>query len=194
MKNIVIEASLRTDTGKKSTKALRRTNQVPCVLYGGKGNVHFSADMRAFKDLFYKPEFSTAEIKIDGSSYKAFVKASQFHPVSDKLLHVDFQELVPGQTVLTEIPIRLEGLALGVKAGGKLTLKLRKLKVKTQAQYLVPEIVLNVEHLELSKSVRVRDVKMEGLEFVNPPAVPIASVEITRALRAAAAAAGGEEA
>jgi len=193
MKNIVIEASLRTDTGKKSTKAVRKNNQVPCVLYGGKGNVHFSADAKAFKELFYKPEFSTAEIKIDGNSYKAFVKASQFHPVNDNLLHVDFQELVPGQTVLTEIPIRLEGLAIGVKAGGKLNLKLRKLKVKTQPKYLVPEIVVNVEHLELSKSVRVREVKMEGFEFVNPPAVPIASVEITRALRAAAAAASGEE-
>lgn len=189
MKNIVIEASLRTDTGKKSTKALRKNNLVPCVLYGGKGNIHFSADVRAFKELLYKPEFSTAEIQIDGSSYKAFVKDSQFHPVNDNLLHVDFQELIEGQSVLTEIPIRLEGLAIGVKAGGKLNLKLRKLKVKTQPQYLVPEIVVNVAHLELSKSVRVRDVNMEGIEFVNPPAVPIASVEITRALRAAAAAA-----
>ena len=193
MKNIVIEASLRTDTGKKSTKALRRTNQVPCVLYGGKGNIHFSADVRAFKELFYKPEFSTAEIQIDGSSYKALVKASQFHPVNDSLLHVDFQELIAGQTILTEIPIRLEGLAPGVKSGGKLNLKLRKLKVKTVPKYLVPEIVINVEHLELSKSVRVREVKMEGIEFLNPTAVPIASVEITRALRAAAAAGDEEE-
>ncbi len=192
METIAITGEARTDTGKKSTKAVRKNGGVPCVIYGADENVHFSASVKAFKELIYSPKFKTAEITVNGNTHKAFIKDMQFHPVTDGLLHIDFQALTDGQPVLTELPIRLVGRAVGVAAGGKLMTKVRKLKVKVLPQHLVPEIVVDVSHLDIGKSVRVRDVELEGVQLMQAPAIPIASVEITRALRAAQAAAGKE--
>ena len=189
MEGIVVEGQLRSNVGKKSTKAVRSEEMVPCVLYGGGENIHFQAPVTAFKKLIYTPYFNVAELQIDGKSYKAFVKDTQFHPVSDKLLHLDFQQLIPGQLVVTDLPITLHGLAVGVKAGGKLLQKVRKVRVKALPEKLLSEIKVDVSHLEVGKSVRVRDIVSDGLQVMMSPAVPLASVEITRALRAAAAAA-----
>ncbi len=190
MKSITINAEPRQDLGKKGTKALRKKGFVPCVIYGGNEVVHFTAHENTFRNIVYTPDFQKVDISIDGKVHSALLKDLQFHPVTDKLLHLDFQELVQDRPIIADIPVKLTGLAEGVKAGGKLMSKLRKVRVKATPDKLVDEISLDVSHLELGKSVRVRDIKLDGVEFVSSLSLPIATVEITRALRAAQAASG----
>ncbi len=189
MKTITIEGAVRKELGKKATKAVRNQGHVPGVIYGGENVVHFSAPTRDFRPAVYTPDFQKVDIVLDGQTYSTIIKDLQFHPVKDTLLHMDFQQLVPGKKVIAEVPIRLEGLATGVKAGGKLMTKMRKIKIKTDPENLKAEIKVDVSDLELGKSVRVKDIDYPDAEFLSSPATPIASVEITRALRAAQAAA-----
>ena len=189
MKTVSIIGEARASTGKRNTKDLRNKNHVPCVLYGGNENIHFSALERAFKPILTTPDLVVAQIEVEGKTYQAILKDSQFDPIKDKPLHLDFQELVPGHAVNTELPIRLTGMAIGVKAGGRLLQKVRKLLVKAMPESLVSEIIVGVEHLDVGKSIRVRDIQLPGVQILNSPALPIASVEITRAIRSAQAAA-----
>lgn len=183
MKSIALAGTLRTDNGKKAANHLRKAGEVPCNLYGGDGNVTFSAPYKSFTHIVYSPDFFQVEIQVDGKSYNALVKDIQFHPVSDKILHVDFLALVPGKTVIADIPVVLVGQSAGVKAGGKLVQKLRKVKVKATPENLVEKIEVNVDSLKLGKSIKVKNIKTGGLEILNPGPVPVASVEIPRALR-----------
>ena len=192
MKAIAIEGTSRELGGKKLAKQIRREGLVPCVIYGGAENVHFSASQTALRPLIYTPDFHKVNITVEGKTYTAIMKKLQEHPVTDAVLHIDFQELVEGRPIFTEIPVRLVGLAKGVKNGGKLMTKMRALKVKILPKNLVSEIEVDVTELEVGKSVRIKDVKAEGIQFINSPATPIASVDITRALRSAAAAAKEE--
>ena len=185
MKTIAISGEARQDLGKKSNKALRREDKVPCVMYGGEENIHFATTAKSLRPLFKSPQFIVAEIDINGTVHRGFVKDYQEHPVKDNILHVDFQELVAEKPVVTSVPVKLEGLAAGVKGGGKLILKQRRLKVRATPDHLVSEIKVNVTDLELNKSIRVSDIELEGAEIINSPSIPVASVEITRALRAA---------
>ncbi len=189
MKTVSIIGEARASTGKRNTKDLRNKNHVPCVLYGGSENIHFSALERAFKPILTTPDLVVAQIEVEGKTYQAILKDSQFDPIKDKPLHLDFQELVPGHAVNTELPIRLTGMAIGVKAGGRLLQKVRKVLVKAMPDSLVSEIVVGVEHLDVGKSIRVRDIQIPGVQILNSPALPVASVEITRAIRSAQAAA-----
>ncbi len=189
MQTVAIEGQSRESFGKKYSKAARREGQVPCVLYGGEKNVHFSAEEKSFKHLIYTPDFKVAEINVAGASHKAILKNVQFHPVTDRLIHMDFVELVPGKKVKVDLPVELVGTAIGAKLGGALIMKMRKLKVSTTPEHLVDSIKVNVETLELGDSVRVRDVeKVEGVEILNGLSNPIASVEVPRALKSAEAA------
>jgi len=193
MKTIAVKGTLRPDLGKKSTKALRNAGLVPCVVYGGENNVHFSAPAQDFRDLIYTNEFRVAEIEVEGKKYKAIIKATQFHPITDTLLHIDLLELVEGKAVKTELPLRLVGQPSGVKEGGVLIQKIRKLNIKTTPDKLSPAIEVNVDHLTLGKSIRIREVQVqEGIEIMNSGGIPIASVEVPRALRSADAAVEAE--
>lgn len=195
MKAIALKGTLRTDLGKKSTKALRNEGLVPCVIYGGGSNIHFSANSSAFRDLIYSNEFRIAEITLDGKVSKAIIKDIQFHPVSDKVLHIDLLELVDNQSVKADIPVKLVGSARGVKVGGVLMQKVRKLTVKTTPDKLTSSIEVDVTHLVLGKSIRVREVKVqEGVEVINAGAIPLATVEVPRALRSASAREAAENA
>ncbi|MFT5645483.1 MAG: large subunit ribosomal protein L25 [Aureispira sp.] len=188
MKTIALTGTLRTDLGKKSTKALRNAGLIPCVLYGGEKNHHFSLTHKALRDLIYTNEFRTAEVELDGAKYAAIVKTVQFHPVTDAIQHVDLLQLVEGQTVLAEIPVKLVGAAEGVKTGGVLMQKIRKLTIKTTPDQLTSVIEVDVEHLGLGKSIRIREVKVaDGVEIMNSGGIPLASVEIPRALRSSEA-------
>lgn len=188
MKTIALTGTSRTDLGKKSTKALRNAGLIPCVLYGGEKNHHFSLTHKALRDLIYTNEFRTAEVELDGAKYSAIVKTVQFHPVTDAIMHVDLLQLVEGQIVQAEIPIRLVGAAAGVKAGGVLMQNIRKLKIKTTPDQLTSVIEVEVGHLELGKSIRIREVKVgAGVEIMNSGGIPLASVEIPRALRSSEA-------
>ncbi|BDS14612.1 50S ribosomal protein L25/general stress protein Ctc [Aureispira anguillae] len=195
MKTIALTGTSRTELGKKSTKALRNAGLVPCVLYGGENNVHFSVTPKALRDLIYTNEFRVAEIEVEGKKINAIIKTVEFHPVTDVIMHVDFLELVEGKAVKAEIPIRLVGAAKGVKVGGVLMQKIRKLKIQTTPDKLSSVIDVNVEHLALGKSIRVREVQVEeGIEIINAGGTPLASVEIPRALRSAEAKAEAVEA
>ncbi len=186
MKTIALAGTLRSDLGKKSTKALRKEELVPCVVYGGKENQHFSVLAKDLRDLIYTNEFRKANIQVDGQVIEAIVKEVQFHPVTDKIMHVDFLELVAGKSLKTEIPVRLTGNPAGVKTGGVLVQKVRKLKIKTTPNNLSATIDVDVDSLNLGDSIRIRDVKVtDGIEIMNSGGIPLASIEIPRALRSA---------
>lgn len=184
--------------GKKAARQIRSEGEVPAVIYGGKETIHFSAPLMAFRSLVYTPDFQLAEIVVDGKTYKAIVKDLQFDVLTDVLSHVDFLELVDGQKLIANLPLKFVGQPQGVKEGGRLEIKLKSVKVRTEPKYLKEAIDVNIESLQLLGNVRVEDVKAENMEILNSPRIPIASVVTTRALRqaeteAAQAAKGGKK-
>jgi large subunit ribosomal protein L25 len=183
MKTITIEGQLRTETGKKNTRALRSQGLVPGVIYGGSQEVNFAAPVLAFKNLVYTPEFQLAEISIDGKSYRCILKDVQLDKVSDELAHLDFLELVEDKKIVATIPIHFSGTAAGVKGGGKLVTKMKNLKVKTYPKHLKEFIDVDLTNLELNENIRVEDVKDPNYEILNSPRIPIASVVMTRQLK-----------
>ena len=194
MNSVALTGTLRKETGKKATKAIRKSGHVPSVIYGGENPVHFSAATLDYRPLIYTPDFNLAEITIDGDTYKCIVKSATFHPVTDELQHVDFLQLSDDRKFKVELPVKFTGVAPGVKAGGKIIPKLRRVKVKTSLDALVESLTADVSQMELGQSIRVRDIKMpEGMEPLNPLAIPIASVEVPRALKSAQAGVEGAE-
>lgn len=191
MKTVKIEGQTRSELGKKATRQLRSEGQVPAVIYGTNENVHFSASQMAFRPLVYTPDFQLAEISANGKSYRCILKDLQFDVVTDDLSHVDFLELADDRKVVADLPIKFVGQSKGVKEGGRLVTKLKTLKVRTYPQHLTENIEVNIDDLELHGNVRVEDVKLENVEIMNSPRIPIASVVTTRALRQAEAAEEG---
>jgi large subunit ribosomal protein L25 len=183
MKTITIEGQLRTGTGKQATRQLRSQELVPGVIYGGEKEINFSAPAKAFKNLVYTPEFQLADLSVEGTTYRCILKDIQFNKVSDELAHVDFMELVEDRPVIATIPIRFTGAAAGVKAGGKLITKIKSLKIKALPKYLTENIEVDLTNLELNGNIRVEDVKLENIEILNSPRIPIASVVMTRVLK-----------
>jgi large subunit ribosomal protein L25 len=189
MKSITIEGQIRTEFGKPATRQLRLEEKVPAVIYGGATEVNFSAPATAFKNIVYTPDFMVVEVKVDGKSYRCVLKDLQFDKVTDRLIHVDFLELVEDKKVTVTLPLKFTGTPAGVKAGGKLVTKIKSLKVKLLPKYLRENIELDLTSLELNGNVRVEDVKAENMEIMNSPRIPIASVTMTRQLKQEEAAA-----
>ncbi|WP_126970587.1 50S ribosomal protein L25 [Gynurincola endophyticus] len=189
MRTITIEGQLRTETGKKAARQLRSQDLVPGVIYGGQGEINFVAPASAFKPLVYTPDFQVAEITVDGKTYKAILKDLQFDKVTDSLIHLDFLELVAGKPVIATIPLRYTGNSAGVKAGGRLVIKIKSLKIKTLPEFLQESIEVDLTDLQLNENIRVEDVKAENYEILNSPRIPIASIVMTRQLRQEEAAA-----
>jgi large subunit ribosomal protein L25 len=183
MKTITIEGQLRTEMGKKATRQLRSQELVPGVIYGGAKEINFSASAKAFKPIVYTAEFMQAEIKVDGATYICILKDLQFDKVSDQLLHLDFLELVGDKKVVATLPLHLSGTPAGVKAGGKLVVKMKSLKVKALPKDLKESITVDISNLELNGNIRVEDVKTENIEILNSPRIPIASIVMTRQLK-----------
>jgi large subunit ribosomal protein L25 len=183
MKSITIEGQLRTESGKKATRHLRSQQQVPGVIYGGKKEINFSAPATAFKDIVYTSEFMLTNVKIDGSTYRCILKDLQFNKVTDLLTHVDFLELVDDKKVIATLPLKFVGTPAGVKEGGKLVIKMKSLKVKAFPKYLKEHIDVDINKLELNENIRVEDVKVDNIEVLNSPRIPIASVTMTRQLK-----------
>ena len=188
MKAINITCTKREATGKTAAKQMRRVKQVPCVVYRATGTIHFQVEESEFKDLIYSPAFTIAKLNIEGTEVEAMVKDTQFHPVTDALLHVEFQELVPGKVIFAEVPVKLVGRALGVIEGGKVLTKTRRLRVKAKPEDLSDYLSVDVSHLEIGKSVKVEDLvkRYKNIQFLNSPSIPVATVTTTRALRSAA--------
>lgn len=192
MKSIDVKGSLRKDTGKKSTRELRKADMVPCVLYGEKkdenGNpvaVHFEVANSELRNLVYTPNIYSVNLTIDGTTCKAILKDIQFHPVKDNILHVDFYEITEEKPIVMEVPIALNGLAVGVRAGGKLQAQVRKLKVKAVYTAIPEKLNIDVTDLELGKTIKCGELSFEGLELVTPKEVVVCAVRMTRAARAA---------
>jgi large subunit ribosomal protein L25 len=185
MKSISIKATKREVVGKKEAKRLRHLGLVPGVLYGGEEPIHFQAPEKEFKSLIYTPNVYLVNLDIDGTVYQSIIQDTQFHPVEEQLLHVDFLRTSDDKMVKVEIPVKTEGFAKGIRKGGKLKLNLRTLKVKAMVKYLPDTIDINVDDLDLGQSYKVGSLQRENLEFLNAKAVPVVTIMITRAARAA---------
>src|SRR6185503_3927686 len=147
---------------------------------GGTENINFYAPINSFKELVYTPEFYTAQITVEGKQFNCVMQDIQFHPISDEVLHIDFREMHPEKKIVLELPVKLEGIAPGVKEGGRIYQRMKKMKVRLLPKDLIEHITVKIDHLGLGKSVRVDEVKMEGIEFMNAPHIPIVSVLIPR--------------
>ncbi len=180
MKKVSLSGSLRENVGKKDAKAARYQGKVPCVIYGGKEQVHISLDEADFKPILFTPESFLIEITVDGKTYKTILKDVQYHPVGDQVLHADFYEVTHGRPVVVSLPVKLTGVSPGVLAGGKLRLKLRKVTVKALIDAIPEEIVISINKLKIGNSVKVRDLQIEGLEFVSPAGAVIVDVKTAR--------------
>ncbi len=189
MKTITIEGKLRTATGKTAARQLRSQDLVPGVIYGGATEVNFSVPAIALKPFIYTPDFQLVQMNIDGKSYTCILKDLQFNKVTDKLTHIDLLELVEGKKVTATIPLKFVGSSVGVKAGGKLELRLKSVKVKTLPKYLRENIEVDITNLELNANIRVQDIVADNYEILNSPRIPIASVTMTRQLKQEEAAA-----
>jgi large subunit ribosomal protein L25 len=193
MKTITIEGQLRTDIGKKATRHFRSQDLVPGVIYGGAQEVNFLAPASAFKQLVYTSEFQLALVNVDGKSYKCIMKDLQFDKVSDRLDHIDLLELVDNKTIVADLPVKFTGTAIGVKEGGRLVTKMKSLKVKTLPKFLKENIEVDITNLHLNGNIRVEDVKLDNMEILNSPRIPMATIVMTRQLKQEEAAAAKDE-
>ncbi|MEG1562825.1 MAG: 50S ribosomal protein L25/general stress protein Ctc [Bacteroides sp.] len=194
MRSIEIKGTARTIAERSSEqaralKAIRKDNGVPCELYGGGENIHFTVPVDNLRNLVYTPHIYVIDLIIDGKKINAILKDIQFHPVKDNILHVDFYQIDEAKPIIMEVPVQLEGLAEGVKAGGKLSLQMRKLKVKALYNVIPEKVTVNVAHLGLGKAIQVRELKFDGLEILSAKEAVVCSVKLTRAARGLAAAA-----
>lgn len=185
MKTIAISGSLRENVGKRDAKELRYEGKVPAVLYGGKEQVHFAISKTDLSEAIYTPEASFLEITFGSRTAKAIIKDAQFHPLTDQLLHVDFLELFDDKEIVMEIPVKLTGTSPGVKMGGKMVQKLRKLRLKALPAKMPQVVEVSIEQLEVGSIYRVRDLQTEGYQVINVPEDTIVSVGMSRALKQA---------
>ena len=189
MKSFELAGEVRSEVGKKATKAVRSAEAIPCVLYGGKENVHFTVTESAVRKLVYSPDVFVVNLSVGGVTTTSIMKELQFHPVTDKILHLDFLEISETKPVVVEVPVQLLGLAEGVKAGGKLSLETRKLKVKGLYKNIPEKIDVDVTSVGLGKTVQVGKLQVKDLEILNNKNAVVAQVKLTRAARGAAEAA-----
>jgi len=193
MKSITIQGTKRESVGKKSTKALRDAELVPCVVYGGAETLNFSAEERAFKGLVYTPEAHTVSIEVDGQTIPAVLQDIQFHPITDKILHADFYQLDENKAVVMEVPVRITGRAKGVVAGGAMRQSFRKLKLKALPANLPDEIVVDVTPLKIGNKLYVGDIKTDNFTFMHPDNAVVVAVKMSRTASKGGAAAEDDE-
>lgn len=195
MKEINVKGTARTAMGKKAAREIRKNNAVPCNLYGEAKDENgkpvalaFTATNDELRNLIYTPDIYAVNLDIDGKQHKAVLKEIQFHPVKDNVLHVDFYEINETKPIIMEVPIKLNGLAEGVKAGGRLAASVRKLKVKAVYTSIPERLNIDVTNLGLGKTIKVGELSFDGLEIITSKEVVVCQVKMTRGARAAAAA------
>ena len=199
MKEINVKAQNREAVGKKASKLLRKEGLVPCNLYGEKKDenglpvaLSFAASAAELRKAVYTPHVYVVNLDIEGQAHKAIIKELQFHPTTDALLHADFFEVSEDKAITVGIPVKLNGLAQGVRDGGKLNLSIRKINVTAPYKQIPEKLDVDVTTLGLGKSIKVGQLSFEGLEIATPKEVIVCSVKTTRASRSAAAAADAE--
>lgn len=188
MKTFDLKGEIRADYGKKAARAYRSEGLIPCVVYGGHENENISFVVKSsdVRNLVYTPEVYLVNLDLGEKKLMGVMREIQFHPVKDTIIHMDFLHVFEDVPVVMEIPVRLEGLAAGVRAGGKISLDVRKLKVKGLPAHLPEELVVNVEKLELGKTIQVGDISYDNLDILAAKNVVICRVQLTRAARGAA--------
>ncbi|EKY01257.1 ribosomal protein L25, Ctc-form [Porphyromonas catoniae F0037] len=187
MKTFQLAGLPRPDLGKKASKGLRAGDLIPAVLYGGNDVVHFTVSQEAVRNLVYSPDIFVIDLDIAGKKVKAVLKDLQFHPVTDAILHLDFLEVEAGKPIVMEVPVVLTGHAEGVKAGGKLSLEMRKLKVRAPYNEIPEQLFIDVTELGLGKTIQVGALSFDGLEITNAKNAVVCAVKLTRAARGAMA-------
>ena len=201
MKSIDVKGTARNEFGKKGVKALRKQNLIPCNLYGVEKDKNgipvakaFSVTFEEVRNLVYSPDIFSVNLTIDGNTVLAVMREIQFHPVKDNILHIDFYQVTPEKPIVMAVPVKLNGLAAGVKAGGKLEQILRRVKAKALYTAIPEKVEIDVTPLTIGKSFKVGDLKIDGIEFVSPKDAVICTVMSTRSAAAAATEEGSEEA
>ncbi|MDP5061560.1 MAG: 50S ribosomal protein L25/general stress protein Ctc [Maribacter sp.] len=181
MKSITIKGSERESVGKKATKALRNAGKVPCVVYGGDKPLHFSADELAFRDLVYTANAHTVAIELDGgASLKAVMQDIQFHPVTDKIIHIDFYQLFDDKMVTMDIPVRLEGNSPGVRNGGRLLFRKRKLSIKALPSKLPDFFNIDISKLKIGQLISVGSLLNDDFTILHPESQVVVQVKTAR--------------
>ncbi|MCU0407425.1 MAG: 50S ribosomal protein L25/general stress protein Ctc [Bacteroidales bacterium] len=180
MKTLEIRGSIRKEVGKKSSKRTRREGQVPCVIYSKEQNVHFSAPELSFKNLIYTHEANLVKLILDEKEFMAVLKDIQFHPVSDKILHIDFVEVFNDKPVIINIPITVSGNSVGVIAGGKLSVKKRNLKVKGLPGDLPEFLPVDITNLKIHDGVKVGDLSYDKIELLDMKKALVLSIATSR--------------
>ena len=186
MKSITIKGSQRESVGKVATKALRNAGMVPCVIYGGSQPVHFAAEEKAFKNLVYTPNAHTVVVELKDKSANVILQDIQFHPVSDKILHIDFFELNENKEIIMEVPVKVTGTSPGVLLGGDLRLNQRRLKVKALPKNLPDYVEANISELEMGNKLYVTKLEAKNFKLMHPDNTVVAQVKISRAAMKAA--------
>ncbi len=190
MNTFQLSGEPRQDTGKKATKADRANGLIPCVAYSRTGAEHFTVTLSEVRKLVFTPRFNVVDLTLGGADKRAILKDVQYHPTTEDIEHMDFLLVEKGTPVKVELPLRTVGNSPGVKAGGRLIQSVRTIKVKTMPDTLVDELTVNIGKLELGEAIRVRDITVpEGVQIMSNGAIPVAMIEIPRALRSAATAA-----
>ena len=182
MKTLAINVKERQNVGKTNTRALRNQGNVPCVLYGGEKQVTFYAHENDFRKLVYTPDTFLVELSIDGTVTKAIMQDIQFHPVTDKILHIDFLEVFDNKEITVSIPVNLNGTSIGVKNGGNLMFRRSKIITKGLVANLPNSIELNIEHLNIGMFTYIKDITIEGCELVAPGNSVVVGVKTARAV------------
>ncbi len=167
MKSVALKGNKRADRGSSDAKSLRKEEKIPAVLYGGKENTHFTVNEIQFGKIINSPNVYFVDLDIEGSKHRAIVKDVQFHPVTDKVLHIDFLEAVEGQAITVSLPIKITGTSKGVLAGGKLRTVTRRLKVRGLAEALPDFITVDITPLKIGQSIKVADLASDGLTFLD---------------------------
>ena len=180
MKTLAISVKQRENVGKTSTRALRNQGKVPCVLYGGEKQVAFHAHENDFRKLVYTPDVFIVELDIEGSKVKAIMQDIQFHPVTDKILHIDFLEISDDKAITVSIPVILNGLAIGVRDGGNLMFRRRKIITRGLAANLPNAIEINIEDVKIGQFIYIKDLNVEGCEFLAPDSSVVVGVKMSR--------------
>lgn len=192
MQTINIEGNVRSAVGKSASNATRKNEMIPCVIYSKGEIIHFEASEKSLHPILFTPNAYKVIIGVDGKQYETVIREVQMHPVTDAVLHVDFFQLTAGDVVTVTVPVKLEGSSAGVRAGGKLVQKIRKISIKGLPENLIDSVNIDVTELEVGKSIRIGDISLKNLEVLGAPAIPVVTCIIPRALKSALDAAATE--
>ncbi len=182
MKTVSMSGSRRESVGKKDAKSHRKSGKIPCVLYGGAEQIHFTVDETSFNELIFTPEVYITQLDIDGQKFNVILQDVQYHPVTDRVLHADFMELKPDKAVTVALPVQTKGVAKGVLAGGRLLKKKRKIKVHGLVEFIPEHVEVDVTELIIGQSIRVSDIMIDKLQLMDSPHDVVITVAITRAV------------